>query len=65
MHIHEKMDAKTFWTGLDRKSPRYHLLKGQDVDNQLALSGAAFSLTLDLLNDTLVAHTCRTKGTEP
>lgn len=39
--------------------------EGQDVHNQLALLGAAFSLTSDLFSDTVVAHTPGTEGTEP
>lgn len=64
-----KIFAKVFCTGLNWKSALYHLLRsgewGQDMDSQLALFGAAFSLTLDLFNNTFITGNSRTKGTEP
>lgn len=63
------MDAKALQTSLNLNSASYHLLRseewGQDVDSQLALFGVAFTLTLDLLNNTLATGTSRTKGIEP
>lgn len=70
LHAHSgKMDAKALWRGLTWKSALCHLLRsgewGWDVDSQLALFGIGFRLTLDLLNNTLITGTSRTKGTEP
>lgn len=52
----ERMQRHREQVWIEKKSALHHLLcsgeQGQDVDSQLALVGAAFRLTLDLLNNT-------------